>query len=191
MQPFTSHTGIAVPLIKDDIKALLFMRARKRDDGSEDPDFVLNQPQFRSPGILVTGNNFGAGSSREAAVWGMLANNIRVIVARSFADIYRENCLQNGLLPIVLAPPDSDAFEQRVVATNGSASFTVDLPAQRISGPGGPDITFDLPAADRMRLLEGLDDIGLTLKHRDDIVSWEKRMAGDQPWLQEARDQRL
>jgi 3-isopropylmalate/(R)-2-methylmalate dehydratase small subunit len=209
MQPFTSHTGIAVPLIKDDIntdqiapvqamralkpdyKALLFMRARKRDDGSEDPDFVLNQPQFRSPGILVTGNNFGAGSSREAAVWGMLANNIRVIVAKSFADIYRENCLQNGLLPIVLAPPDSDAFEQRVVATNGSAPFMVDLPAQRISGPGGPDITFDLPAADRMRLLEGLDDIGLTLKHRDDIVSWEKRMAGDQPWLQEARDQRL
>jgi 3-isopropylmalate/(R)-2-methylmalate dehydratase small subunit len=204
MQPFTSHTGIAVPLIKDDIntdqiapvqamralkpdyKALLFMRAR-----SEDANFVLNQPQFRSPGILVTGNNFGAGSSREAAVWGMLANNIRVIVAKSFADIYRENCLQNGLLPIVLAPPDADAFEQRVIAVNGAAPFAVDLPAQRISGPGGPDISFDLPAADRMRLLEGLDDIGLTLKHRDDIVSWEKRMAGDQPWLQEARDQRL
>jgi 3-isopropylmalate dehydratase small subunit len=208
MQPFSSHTGIAVPLIKDDIntdqiapvqamralkpdyKALLFMRARKRDDGSEDPDFVLNRPQFRSPGILVTGNNFGAGSSREAAVWGMLANNIRVIVAKSFADIYRENCLQNGLLPIVLAPADADAFEQRVIAVNGSAPFTVDLPAQRISGPGGPDIGFELPAADRMRLLEGLDDIGLTLKHRDEIVSWEKRMAGDQPWLQSATDNR-
>jgi 3-isopropylmalate dehydratase small subunit len=204
MQPFTSHTGIAVPLIKDDIntdqiapvqamralkpdyKALLFMRAR-----GEDPDFVLNQPQFRSPGMLVTGNNFGAGSSREAAVWGMLANNIRVIVAKSFADIYRENCLQNGLLPIVLAPQDAEAFEQRVIAVNGSAPFTVDLPAQRISGPGGPDIVFELPAADRMRLLEGLDDIGLTLKHRDEIVSWEKRMAGDQPWLQTATDGRV
>jgi 3-isopropylmalate/(R)-2-methylmalate dehydratase small subunit len=209
MQPFSSHTGIAVPLIKDDIntdqiapvqamralkpdyKALLFMRARKRDDGSEDPDFVLNRPQFRSPGILVTGNNFGAGSSREAAVWGMLANNIRVIVAKSFADIYRENCLQNGLLPIVLAPQDAEAFEQRVIAVNGSAPFTVDLPAQRISGPGGPDIVFELPAADRMRLLEGLDDIGLTLKHRDEIVSWEKRMAGDRPWLQTATDGRV
>src|SRR5262249_5846517 len=107
MQPFTTHTGIAVPLLKDDVntdqiapvqsmrnlkpdyKALLFMRARRRDDGSEDPDFVLNRPQFRQPGILVTGHNFGTGSSREAAVWGMLANNIRVIVARSFADIYR------------------------------------------------------------------------------------------------------
>jgi 3-isopropylmalate/(R)-2-methylmalate dehydratase small subunit len=166
------------------------VRARKRDDGSDDPDFVLNRPQFRSPGILVTGNNFGAGSSREAAVWGMLANNIRVIVAKSFADIYRENCLQNGLLPIVLAPPDADAFEQRVIAVNGSAPFTVDLPTQRISGPGGPDISFELPAADRMRLLEGLDDIGLTLKHRDEIVSWEKRMAGDQPWLQSATDSR-
>ena len=163
MQPFTSHTGIAVPLLKDDIntdqiapvqamrklkpdyKKLLFMRARQRDDGSEDPDFVLNKPQFRNPGILVTGQNFGAGSSREAAVWGMLANNIRVIVAKSFADIYRENCLQNGLLPVVLAPADADAFVARVVAVNGAAPFTVDLETQRISGPGGPDISVRHP----------------------------------------------
>src|SRR5215470_298683 len=153
MQPFTSHTGIAVPLLKDDIntdqiapvqamralkpdyKALLFMRARRRDDGSEDPDFVLNQPQFRNPGILVTGHNFGAGSSREAAVWGMLANGIRVIVARSFADIYRENLLQNCLLPVVLEPQDAAAFEARVIAVNGYTPFTVDLEIQTISGP--------------------------------------------------------
>jgi 3-isopropylmalate/(R)-2-methylmalate dehydratase small subunit len=203
MQPFIRHTGIAVPLLKDDIntdqiapvqsmralkpdyKALLFMRAR-----SEEPDFALNQPQFCAPGILVTGQNFGAGSSREAAVWGMLANNIKVIVARSFADIYRENCLQNGLLPVVLAPNDADAFERRVVEANGAAPFTVDLATQRISGPGGPDIAFELAAADRMRLLEGLDDIGLTLKHRDEIVSWEQRMAAAQPWLQTATDSR-
>jgi 3-isopropylmalate dehydratase small subunit len=203
MQPFKTHTGIAVPLIQDDIntdqvapvaamralkpdyKALLFQRKR-----GEDPDFVLNRPQFREPGILVTGNNFGAGSSREAAVWGMLANNIRVIVARSFADIYRENCLQNGLLPVTLAPADAEAFEARVVAVNGAAPFTVDLEAQRISGPGGPDIAFEIPAADRMRLLEGLDDIGLTLKHRNEIVDWEKRMAAAQPWLQAAADSR-
>ena len=208
MQPFTTHIGVAVPLLKDDIntdqiapvqsmrnlkpdyKALLFMRARRRDDGSEDPEFVLNRPQFRQPGILVTGHNFGAGSSREAAVWGMLANNIRVIVARSFADIYRENCLQNGLLPIALAAPDAEAFEQRVVAANGSAPFTVDLKTQRISGPGGGDIAFELPPADRMRLLEGLDDIGLTLKHADEIVQWERQMAAAQPWLQAASDRR-
>ena len=90
---------------------------------------MLNQPQFANPGILVTGHNFGAGSSREAAVWGMLANNIRVIVAKSFADIYRENCLQNGLLPVVLAPAEADAFIARVVAVNGAAPFTVDLPS--------------------------------------------------------------
>jgi 3-isopropylmalate/(R)-2-methylmalate dehydratase small subunit len=208
MQPFKSHTGIAVPLIQDDIntdqvapvqamrnlkpdyKKLLFMRARMRDDGSENPDFVLNKPQFRNPGILVTGQNFGAGSSRESAVWGMLANNIRVIVAKSFADIYRENCLQNGLLPIVLAPVEADAFEQRVIAANGSAPFTVDLETQTISGPGGEDITFEIAAADRMRLLEGLDDIGLSLKHTDEIVAFEKRMASAQPWLQTARDSR-
>jgi 3-isopropylmalate/(R)-2-methylmalate dehydratase small subunit len=209
MQPFTKHTGIAVPLLKDDIntdqvapvqamralkpdyKALLFMRAKQRDDGSENPDFVLNKPQFRNPGILVTGNNFGAGSSREAAVWGMLANNIRVIVARSFADIYRENCLQNGLLPVTLAPVDAEAFERRVLETNGAAPFTVDLATQSISGPGGPDIKFDIPASDRTRLLEGLDDIGMTLKHADDIKAFEKRIAAAQPWLQTATDSRL
>jgi 3-isopropylmalate dehydratase small subunit len=209
MQPFTRHTGIAVPLIKDDIntdqiapvqsmrnlkpdyRALLFMRARRRDDGSEDPDFVLNQPQFRQPGILVTGHNFGAGSSREAAVWGMLANNIRVIVARSFADIYRENCLQNGLLPIVLAAETADAFEKRVVAVNGEAPFTVDLQSQLITGPAGPDVAFDIPSPDRMRLLEGLDDIGLTLKHTGEIVDWERRVCADQPWLQNTADSRI
>jgi len=203
MQPFTSHTGIAVPLLVDDLntdqiapvqamremkpdyKKLLFMRSR-----AENPDFVLNQPQFKNPGILVSGNNFGAGSSREAAVWGMLANNIRVIVARSFADIYRENCLQNGLLPIVLGPQHADAFEAQVVAVDGAAPFTVDLPTQRITGPDGLEIAFELPGADRMRLLEGLDDIGLTLKHADEIVNWERRMAAAQPWLQAAADSR-
>ena len=208
MQPFSSHTGIAAPLLRDDIntdqiapvmhgrglkedyKVTLFYRARRREDGSEDPDFILNKPQFRDAGILVTGNNFGAGSSRESAVWAMVANNIRVIVAKSFADIYRENCLQNGLLPIALAAPEADALTARVVTANGAAPFTVDLISQRISGPGGPDMPFEIAAADRMRLLEGLDDIGLTLKHMNEIVSWEQRAAAAQPWLQTAKDSR-
>jgi 3-isopropylmalate/(R)-2-methylmalate dehydratase small subunit len=208
VQPFTSHSGVAAPYLKDDVntdqiapigdlrglkedyKAMLFMRARQREDGSENPDFVLNKPQFRNAGILVTGNNFGAGSSRESAVWSMLANNIRVIIAQSFADIYRENCLQNGLLPIVLAQREADAFTARVVAVNGSAPFTVDLVTQRIAGPGGPDVAFEIAAADRTRLLEGLDDIGLTLKHMGDIVSWEERAATARPWLQTAHDSR-
>jgi 3-isopropylmalate/(R)-2-methylmalate dehydratase small subunit len=208
MQPFKSHTAVAVPLLKDDINtdtiapvlpsrglkddytAMLFYRARRRDDGSADPDFVLNKPQFRDAGILVTGNNFGAGSSRESAVWSMIANNIRVIVARSFADIYRENCLQNGVLPIVLAPAEADAFVERVVRVDGEGAFTVDLQTQRISGPGGGDVSFEIAAADRMRLLEGLDDIGLTLKHMGDIKQWEERAATAQPWLQTAKDSR-
>jgi 3-isopropylmalate/(R)-2-methylmalate dehydratase small subunit len=208
MEPFTRHTGIAVPLIRDDIntdqiapilhsrglkddyQAMLFHRARRREDGSEDPDFVLNKPQFRSPGLLVTGQNFGAGSSRESAVWSMLANGIRVIVAKSFADIYRENCLQNGLLPVVLGGDLADAFIARVVEVDGKAPFTVDLVAQRISGPGGADVAFEIAAADRTRLLEGLDDIGLTLKHMDEIVGWERRAQTTQPWLQSTRDSR-
>jgi 3-isopropylmalate/(R)-2-methylmalate dehydratase small subunit len=208
MDPFTRHTGVAAPLLKDDIntdqiapirhsrslkedyKTTLFYRARARDDGGEDPDFVLNKPQFRDTRILVTGHNFGAGSSRESAVWSMIANDIRVIVAKSFADIYRENCLQNGLLPIVLAPDEAEAFIARVVRVNGEGPFTVDLVTQRISGPGGADVAFEIAAADRMRLLEGLDDIGLTLKQMDDIVQWEQRAATAQPWLQTARDSR-
>jgi 3-isopropylmalate/(R)-2-methylmalate dehydratase small subunit len=208
MQAFSSHTAVAAPLLRDDIntdqiapvmhsrdlkedyKMTLFYRARRREDGSEDPDFILNKPEFRNAGILVTGNNFGAGSSRESAVWAMVANNIRVIVAKSFADIYRENCLQNGVLPIVLAPHDADELAARVVAANGAAPFTVDLVSQRIGGPGGPDMTFDITPADRLRLLEGLDDIGLTLKHMNEIVSWEQRTAAAQPWLQTAKDSR-
>jgi 3-isopropylmalate/(R)-2-methylmalate dehydratase small subunit len=208
MQPFTRHTAIAAPLLiddmntdqiapvlhgrdlKEDYRAMLFHRARRREDGGDNPDFVLNKPQFRNAGILVTGNNFGAGSSRESAVWSMLANDIRVIVARSFADIYRENCLQNGLLPVVLPPDAADAFTARVIAADGAAPFTVDLETQRISGPGGGDIAFEIAPADRVRLLEGLDDIGLTLKHMAEIASWEQRAAAAQPWLQTARDRR-
>lgn len=208
MQPFQSHSAVAAPLLQDDIntdqiapvlhsrglkedyRAMLFYRTRRREDGSEDPDFVLNKPQFRSAGILVTGHNFGAGSSRESAVWSMLANDIRVIVAKSFADIYRENCLQNGVLPIVLPADEADAFAKRVVAVDGAAPFTVDLTTRRISGPGGADIAFDIAPADRIRLLEGLDDIGLTLKHMEEIVSWERRAAAAQPWLQTAKDSR-
>lgn len=208
MQPFISVTGIAVPLIEDDIntdqiapvqmarglkpdyREILFLRARRGPDGSPNPDFVLNKPQFQNPAILVTGNNFGCGSSREAAVWSMLATGIRCIVARNFADIYRENCLQNGLLPVELPPKDAGAFEQRVIASNGLEPFTVDLETQRISGPGGPDIRFEIAPADRTRLLEGLDDIGMTLKHSAETAAWEQRTKQERPWLQTAHDSR-
>ena len=208
MVPFTTVTGIAAPLIRDDINTdeitpiqiarslkpdyaeLLFMRARQRADGSLDPDFVFNRPQFRRPAILVTGRNFGCGSSRESAVWAMLAVGIRCIVAKSMADIYRENCLQNGVLPVELADAEADALAARVVAADGAVPFTVDLVAQRIGGPGGPDIGFEIAPADRIRLLEGLDDIGLTLKHAAEIAAFEARARDERPWQQSAIDSR-
>jgi 3-isopropylmalate/(R)-2-methylmalate dehydratase small subunit len=202
MSPFLSITGAAVPLLLDDIntdqiapqqidrrldpdyRVMLFRRQR------QDPDFILNRPQYRSAAMLVAGRNFGCGSARETAVWALMAWGIRCVVARGFADIYRENCLQNGVLPLELGQSEHDAFAARVVAADGNASFTVDLVEQRISGPGGPDIAFDIAPADRMRLIEGLDDIGLTLKHADDIAAWEARTAAATPWLQTARDSR-
>jgi 3-isopropylmalate/(R)-2-methylmalate dehydratase small subunit len=208
VERFTTLTAVAAPLIEDDINtdqiaplqlqrnldpdyaALLFARQRRRPDGSEIADFVLNRPQFRNPGILVSGNNFGCGSSREGAVWALRAIGIRCIIARSLADIFRENILQNGMLPIELCPQDAEPFTARVIAADGREPFTVDLEVERIRGPGGPDIGFDIAPSDRMRLLEGLDDIGLTLKCAPEIAAWEARTAATRPWLQRAVDRR-
>jgi 3-isopropylmalate dehydratase small subunit len=137
MQPFTRLSGIAVPLIRDDINtdqiapvlplrvlepdyaAQLFVRWRRRPDGSLDPDFVLNRPQYQRARILVAGVNFGCGSARESAVWALAAFGIGAIVARSFADLFRANCIANGVLPVVLAPDQHAAFEAQVTAVNG------------------------------------------------------------------------
>lgn len=208
MEPFKTITGIAFPMIEDDINTdqiapvqmsrdlkpdyadLLFKRQRFTPQGAPIPDHPLNQPRYRSPAIFVAGRNFGCGSSREAAVWCLTAIGIRVIVARSIADIYRENCLQNGVLPIELGDAAADEFEARVLTADGKEPFTVSLEAQTITGPGGGPIAFDIPPADRMRLIEGLDDIGVSLKHEADIVAWEQRAANRFPWLQSATDRR-
>ncbi len=204
MEKFTSVTGVAAPLIEDDVNTdqiapvgggprlnqnyseILFLNRRKRPDGSVDTDFVFNKPQFARPSILVTGRNFGCGSSRESAVWAMAAIGIRCIVARSFADIYRENCLQNGVLPVTLSVADTEVLEARVLEANGATPFTADLENQRIVGPDGSAFSFELPPADRMRLMEGLDDIGLSLKLDSEIDAWEKRISIEMPWMQRA-----
>jgi 3-isopropylmalate/(R)-2-methylmalate dehydratase small subunit len=209
MEPFTRVTGIAAPMLMDDINtdqispsgrpgagrhdygALLFWRRRLLDDGSEDPDFVLNRPQYRNARILVSGRNFGCGSSRESAVWALTANNIRCIVARSFADYFRENCLQNAVLALALPDADADRVEAAVLAADGRADMTVDLEQQRVVLPDGEAISFTIPAAERACLLEGLDNIGMTLKHERAIAAWEERVAAEQPWIQSARDSRL
>ncbi len=208
MQPFVDITGTAVPLLVDDVNTdqiapavfgrslhpdyakMLFGRWRWHADGSPVPDFVLNQPQFRSPAILVAGANFGAGSSRESAVWSMVSVGIRCIVARSFADIYRENCLQNGVLPVVLPAAGQAAFEAMVLAADGAVPFTADLRAQIVSRAGGPDFAFEIEPAERTALLEGLDNIGMTLQHIGAIHDWESRTRQATPWLQAATDRR-
>ena len=207
MRAFTATTGAAVPLLEDDIntdaispiqlarslqpdyRRMLLMRTRWRADGSPDPAHVLNQPQFADPAILVTGGNFGCGSSREAAVWALQANGFSCLVAKSFNDQFRENCLQNGVLAITLPEARYAELVRRVVAANG-APFTADLRTQTISGPGGDPVGFDVPAAERLVLLEGLDDIGLTTRHLAEIEVWESRMAETAPWLQSAVDRR-
>jgi 3-isopropylmalate dehydratase small subunit len=200
MEPFRSVTGVAAPLLVDDVNTDqimptawlhvarpnfaegLFGYMRRGADGGRDPDFVLERPQFRASRILVVGRNFGCGSSREHAAWGMLAFGIRCIVARSFADFFRDNCLRNGVLPVTLPDADMDALAARVVSVDGAAPFTVDLQAENIVAPDGSVTAFALPAQERTALLEGLDDIAQTLKHADAIAAWERRDA--RPYLQ-------
>lgn len=209
MQPFTRVTGIAVAMLDDDMNTdqiaplqmarvlqpdyadLLFKRQRVHADGSRDPAHILNQERFRNPTVFVGGRNFGCGSSREAAVWCLAAIGVRCVSARSLADLFRENCLQNGVLPIELDDTRASELERRVIEADGHAAFTVDLERQIIAGPGGPDIAFEISASDRMRLIEGLDDIGFSLKHRAEIEAWEHRTRETMPWLQAADDERL
>ena len=203
MQAFTTLTGVAAAFLRDDVNTdqispgmashtlepnyadQLFRNWRTKDDGTEDSDFVLNKTPFRNAKILITGDNFGCGSSRETAVWAMVDYGIRCIVAKSFADIYRENCLKNGLLPVVLSPGDRERFESLVTETAGASEFTADLTAQQILCPDGSTITFEIGEAERDALLEGLDDIGLSEKYDADISAWEQKTKSEKPWLQE------
>lgn len=207
MQPFTSVTGPCLPLLEDDLNTdqiapiqmsrelkpdyadLLFKRQRQNPDGSR-TDHILNQQRYAAPGLVMSRHNFGCGSSREAAVWCLMAVGIRCIVARSIADIFRENCLQNGVLPVELGDVAAAALEARVLAADGKEPFTADLPSQTIRGPGGPDIRFEIGASDKMRLIEGLDDIGVTLKHDAEIGAWEHEARSRMPWMQAAQDSR-
>lgn len=201
MEPFISLTGVAAPLLQNDINTdqiapagghggdadhgrSLFSTQRFRDDGSEDPEFVLNQPQYREAKILVAGENFACGSSRESAVWALAGFGITCIVAISFADIFRENCLRNGVLTVVLPEDQHRSFSALVEETAGRSPFTADLNKQTLTCPEGQEFPFEIAAAERHALLNGLDDIGLTLEHEADIAAWEKHWAEKRPWLQ-------
>jgi 3-isopropylmalate/(R)-2-methylmalate dehydratase small subunit len=203
MKPFTTVSGVAAPLLEDDINtdqiapaaghnlnpdyAAMLFASRREGKADDEGAFVLDRPQFRSAHLLVSGDNFGCGSSRETAVWSMAAFGIRCIIARSFADTYRDNCVKNGVLPVVLAKEDAAEFEALVVDNDGRDAFTADLEAQTITAPGGRVFAFEIPADERALLLEGLDNIGLTQRHEKDIAAWEARTRREQPWLQTLR----
>ena len=201
MDKFTVLTGVAAPLPlinvdtdmiipKQYLKTIkrtglgsaLFSEMRYDEAGAENPDFVLNQPAYRQASILVAGDNFGCGSSREHAPWALLDFGIKCVVATSFADIFYNNCFKNGILPIVLPQEDVDKLMEDA-ERGANATVTVDLESQEIRGPDGGVIGFDLDPFRRHCLLNGLDDIGLTMEKADHIDTFETRVGAERPWL--------
>jgi 3-isopropylmalate/(R)-2-methylmalate dehydratase small subunit len=153
----------------------LFSEMRYREDGSENPDFVLNQPAYRNAQILVAGDNFGCGSSREHAPWALLDFGVRCVISTSFADIFYNNCFQNGILPIQVSPEDLEKlFDDAERGAN--ATLTVDLAKQEIRGPDGGSVKFDIDPFRKHCLLNGLDGIGLTMEKAASIDTYEKNL---------------
>jgi 3-isopropylmalate/(R)-2-methylmalate dehydratase small subunit len=201
MDKFTTLTGVAAPLEitnvdtdmiipKQYLKTIkrtglgagLFSEMRFNDDGSENADFVLNKPSYRHAKILVAGDNFGCGSSREHAPWALLDFGIRCVISTSFADIFYNNCFNNGILPIVVSPDDLEKlFDDARRGAN--ATLTVDLEAQEIHGPDGGTVKFDIDPARKNKLLKGLDDIGVTMEKTPRIASFEQKTAAARPWI--------
>jgi 3-isopropylmalate dehydratase, small subunit len=200
MDKFTRLTGVAAPypvvnidtdmiIPKDYLKTIkrtglgkgLFAEARYREDGSENPDFVLNKPAYRNAQILVAGDNFGCGSSREHAPWALLDFGIRCVISTSFADIFYNNCFKNGILPVVVKPDELEKLMDDA-SRGANATLSVDLEAQEIRGPDGGVIKFEIDPFRKHCLLNGLDDIGLTLEKAPAIDSYESRLAKERAW---------
>jgi 3-isopropylmalate/(R)-2-methylmalate dehydratase small subunit len=210
MQAFTIHTGVVAPLDRANVDTDLiipkqFLKSIRRsgfgpnlfdslrylDEGQPDqdcssrprnPDFVLNQPRYASASILLARRNFGCGSSREHAPWALGDYGFRAVIAPSYADIFYNNCFKNGILPIVLEEKIIDDIFATVARQEGY-SLTIDLPAQQVREPGGRSWGFEVDAFRKRCLLEGLDDIGLTLQDADAIRAFERRHHADAPWL--------
>jgi len=213
MRQFTQHTGIAAPLDRANVDTDMiipkqFLKSIKRagfgpnlfdelrylDEGQPDqdcagrplnPDFVLNQSRYQGTSVLLARENFGCGSSREHAPWALDDFGIRAIIAPSFADIFYNNCFKNGLLPIVLPEVQVDQLFKEVEATEGY-QLTVDLERQVVVTPSGEEFAFEVDNFRKHCLLNGLDDIGLTLQHADEIKAYEARCRQEAPWLFDA-----
>ncbi|TVR98951.1 MAG: 3-isopropylmalate dehydratase small subunit [Rhodospirillales bacterium] len=201
MQPFTTLTGIAAPLPminvdtdmiipKQFLKTIkrtglgqsLFFDLRYDDAGNENPDFVLNRAPWRNASILITGENFGCGSSREHAPWALLDFGIRAVIAPGFADIFFNNCLKNGILPIVL-PVDEVKRLMQEAQQGANARMTIDLADQTVVSPTGRTLRFEVDPFSKHCLLNGLDDIALTLAKADRIDAFETEQRAELPWL--------
>ncbi|MCC0805267.1 3-isopropylmalate dehydratase small subunit [Methylobacterium sp. W2] len=195
MEKFTTLTGVAAPMRitnvdtdriipKQYLKTIkrtglgkgLFSEMRYNDDGTENPDFVLNQSAYRNAKVLVAGDNFGCGSSREHAPWALADFGIRCIISTSFADIFFNNCAKNGILAIIVSPEDLEKlFDDAERGAN--ATLTIDLESQTIKGPDGGTLHFDIDAGRKESLLNGLDEIGLTLMRAPKIDAYEEKLA--------------
>ena len=201
MDKFDKHRGVAAPLnmINIDTDKLIpkqFLKTIKRTglgkylfneirfnaDGSENEDFVLNKPAYRDASILVAGDNFGCGSSREHAPWALLDYGVKCVISTSFADIFFNNCFKNGILPIVVSKEELDQLMDD--ADNGANSvLDIDLENQYIGRPNGEKINFEIDEFRKHCLINGLDDIGLTMQKRSNIDSFEKKRETEQPWI--------
>jgi 3-isopropylmalate/(R)-2-methylmalate dehydratase small subunit len=201
MQPFTTLSGVAAPLPmvnvdtdmiipkqflkttkRTGLASALFFEMRTRPDGSENPDFVLNKPAYKKAQILVAGANFGCGSSREHAPWALLDFGIRCVIAPSFADIFYNNCFKNGILPIALPQADVDRLMDDA-ERGANAVISVDLEKQEVRGPDGGSIKFELDPFRKQCLLNGWDDISLTLRNETKISEFESSRKLSQPWV--------
>jgi 3-isopropylmalate/(R)-2-methylmalate dehydratase small subunit len=201
MDKFTTMTGVAAPLEIDNVDtdmiipkqylktikrtglgAGLFAEMRYADDGSPNPDFVLNKPAYAKATILVAGDNFGCGSSREHAPWALLDFGIRCVISTDFADIFYNNCFKNGILPIKVKPEDLAKLMDDA-QRGANATLTVDLSAQEIKGPDGGTVRFEIDAFRKHCLIEGLDDIGLTMVEGEAIGAFETKAAAARPWV--------
>jgi 3-isopropylmalate/(R)-2-methylmalate dehydratase small subunit len=201
MEKFTTLTGVAAPMdmINIDTDMVipkqylttiertglgrgLFHEMRYNADGSDNPDFVLNKPAYRNASILVTGENFGCGSSREHAPWALLDFGFKCVIAPSFADIFYNNCFKNGILPIRLPQEDVDKLMDDA-DRGANATISIDLEAQTITRPDGGEITFEVEEFKKHCLMNGLDDVGLTMEHEGKITSFEDDRKVTQPWL--------
>ena len=201
MEKFDKHRGVAAPLnmINIDTDKLIpkqFLKTIKRTglgkhlfneirfnaDGSENEDFVLNKPAYRDASILVAGDNFGCGSSREHAPWALLDYGVKCIISTSFADIFFNNCFKNGILPIVVSKEELDQLMDD--ADNGANSvLDIDLENQHIGRPNGEKINFEIDEFRKHCLINGLDDIGLTMQKQSNIDDFEKKREAEKPWI--------